>query len=214
MVTRGMAGQLVGSVVVLAVVVLLGDAWASPHSAYEEVSIGRLALALVEEEATPVAIATLVVCFAVLTRQAAMAYRKNWRLAFGLFPILFLGTIVFDRTLAVPSGNCSPGASCSAKFAVIFFASVFFAGVLAFWIKDKLYLLPVIAGAPLVTLLVLLLVESQDVQVILLVAAGITGGLCLHWWRDCWRKRKTPADGKGTTADAGGGLNAGSGCPN
>lgn len=181
--------------------------------------VGCLGPALPEEAASVaiVAIATLMVCcFAVLTRQAAIAYRQHWRISFGLFLILYLGTVfdVFiptDGLLALLDFLAKD--SYMVKFVVIYLASVLSGGVLVFWAKGMLYLLPVIAGASLVALLALLLIKSQDIQVLSLVAAGIAGGLWLYWWRDCRRKRETPADGKGNKAGAAG-LNTGSGCSN
>ena len=197
----------------LAVVGLMGRAWASPPSANEEASVGRLGPALAEDAAS-VAIATLVVCcFAVLTRQAAIAYRQNWRISFSLFLILFLGTTVFD--VFIPKGDVLAFLAIDSymvKLAVIFLTSMLSGGVLVFWAKGMLYLLPVIAGASLVALLASF-GKSHDIQVLLLVAAGIAGGLWLYWWRDCRRKRETPADGKGNKAGAAG-LNTGSGCAN
>ena len=168
--------------------------------------------------APPVAIATLVVCLAVLTRQAAMAYRQSWRISFSLFLILFLGTTVFD--VFIPTGDVVAFLAIDsylAKLVVIFLASMFFGGVLVFWAKRMLYLLPVIAGASLVTIFTPLLIpgasQSHGIHLLLLVAAGIAGGLWLYWWRDCRRKRETPANGKGNKTGAAG-LNTGSGCSN
>ncbi len=201
----------------LAVVGLMGRAWASPPNANKEASIGRLGPALAEE-AELVAIATLVICcFAVLTRQATIAYRQNLRVSFGLFLILFLGTVfdVFiptDGLLALLAHLAID--SYMAKFAVIFLASVLSGGVLVFWAKGILYLLPMIAGASLVALLASLKFRTlQDIPVLLFVTAGIAGGLWHYWWRDCRRKREAPADGKGNKAGAAG-LNTGSGCSN
>ena len=178
-------GQRVGSVVVPAVVGLLGAVWAAQPNAEG----GELRVLIV--------MASLVVGVAVLTRQTVLGYgKKNWRLAFALFLVLFLGATVLPSVLELDLFEGSPFDSDWEKFAVILFASAFLAGVFAFWTRYLLALVPVIAGAVLVALVVssfgITKITIKEVPVI--VVAGIAGGAWFHWWLDRRKTSRTKSD--------------------
>lgn len=138
-----------------------------------------------------ISLVTLVVCFAVLTRQAAMAYRQNWRLSFALFLILFLGTTISVVFFSVPE-PLEGASGVLATLVAITFAGVFLAGVLAYWTKYLLDLLAVMAAASLVAPFAPD-VESPYERTALIVMMGVAGGLWLYWWRDHRRNRKAAA---------------------
>ena len=149
-------------------------------------------------------LALLAVVLAVLTSQAVSGYRRTWRVSFALFLVLFLGATVFD--MFIGSDDHEGGVSWPEAFATIFFVSVLFAGVLAFWGKYMLELLVVIAGASMVGVFAAHLEVLQSVQTPLAVAVGVAGGVWLHWWRDHRDKKKRKApDGGGQPPTYGGG---------
>lgn len=137
-----------------------------------------------------VGLVILAVFFAVLTRQTALGYRRNWRLSFALFLVLFLGTTIFDAFVLAPEASI-----LEVEFVTIFFASAFFGGVLAFWTTYLLDLLAVAAGVSLVTLLAHF-IPLPGLWMPVVVAAGIVGGAWLHWWRDLRENPKVPASGQ------------------
>lgn len=140
----------------------------------------------------PVSLVILAVFFAVLMRQTALGYRKNLRLSFALFLILFLGATVFSFTV-VRKGDFLD--ALEADFLLILLASAFFGGVLAFWTRYVLDLLVVAAGASLLAFLTLR-ADLQSIRTPLIVVAGIAGGLWLHWRRDHRQKRQASAGGQ------------------
>lgn len=150
-----------------------------------------------------VSLAVFAVFFAVLMRQTAIGYRQNWPLSFALFLILFLGATILN-IFVLPEATMFNlfEASKLDEFVTIFFASAFFAGVLAFWTRYLLDLLAVVAAASFVALLASTdLLES--VQMTLIVATGIAGGIWLYWWRDLRQKRKAPGGGHAPIAGGG-----------
>ena len=136
-----------------------------------------------------VGLVTLAVFFAVLTRQTTLGYRRNWRLSFALFLVLFLGTTIFDAFVFPSSGTNL----LTAEFMIILLASAFFGGVLAFWARYLLDLLAVAAGVFLVALPTHFILPHGMPMV--MVAAGMAGGVWLHWWRDHREKPRDPASG-------------------
>ena len=145
-----------------------------------------------------VSLAVFAVFFAVLMRQAAIGYRQNWPLSFALFLVLFLGATLLN-IFVLPEATMFNffEASKLDEFVTIFFASAFFAGVLAFWTRYLLDLLVVVAGASFVALLASTDLLQSSVQMPLIVATGIAGGVWLYWWRDLRLKSKAPAAGGG-----------------
>ena len=149
-----------------------------------------------------ISLAIFAIFFAVLTRQTVIGYRQDWRLSFALFLILFLGTTVLNIFVLTDPWFDFLKATIVGEFAMIFLVSAFFAGVLAFWARYLLDLLAVVASASFVALLP---IELPSVQMPLIVATGIAGGVWLHWWRDHRKKRKTTSGGGQTPTDGGGG---------
>ena len=151
-------------------------------------------------------LAILTVLFAVLARQAVVGYRKNWRLSFALLLVLFLGTTIFGL---LPIGSAFE-LSDPIEFVVIFFASAFLAGVLAFWTVYMLYLVPVVAAGSLVALLSNVggngfLIQSEELRLFLIAATGLAGGAWLYWWREVLPERKKKTINKqGPTTGSGG----------
>ena len=143
----------------------------------------------------PVGFVILAVFVAVLMRQTALGYGKNLRLSFALFLVLFLGTTIFGFSVL---GFELLAASDLVKFVMIFLATAFFGGVLAFWTRYLLDLLAVAAGASLLVLLT----DLESIRMPLIVVAGIAGGLWLHWWRDHRQKPQAPSPRTIRMADA------------
>lgn len=150
-----------------------------------------------------IGIAIFVIIFAVLTRQAIIGYLQMWRLSFALFLAVFFSAVAgYFTILGTP--EIVKLDSPIFGFAVLVFASVFFAGVLSFWTKYMLDLLAVVLLA-----MVLVLLDSLDETNPLLrdslsVVTGMAGGVWLYWWREIRsnRKRRQPADGRKTLSPA------------
>lgn len=148
-----------------------------------------------------ISLVTLVVCFAALTRQAAMAYRQNWRLSFAMFLILFLGTTISVVFFSVPE-PLEGVSDVPVTLVTIIFAGAFLAGVLAYWAKYLLDLLAVMAAASLVAPFAPD-AESPYERTALIVTMGVIGGLWLYWWRDHRRNQKASNGGQRVAAAGG-----------
>ena len=149
----------------------------------------------VDQLGTTVVFAIFVVLVAVLTQQAIIGYRE-WRLSFACFPIVFLLGFFGFQADGLPD------------WFWLVFASAFFAGVLSFWLKYMLELLATVGAALVVVSLVRLGYPEASWHILFAAAAGVAGGVWLHWWRGDRRRRKPPA-GDGQTPAAGAGAGGG-----
>ena len=129
---------------------------------------------------------TVAIFFALLARQSFLGYRSKarWALVVAATSLLALAFPEDERASSALDGDILP-------FLVLIVLSLFFGGLMVYWARFLLALLPVVvvALAPFVFAI------SKEFDELVGLSIGVVGGAWLYWWRD-WR------DSGGTTVPA------------
>ena len=137
------------------------------------------------ETSWPVAMTILGVFFAILVRQAVQGYAEGPLVAFVLFVIVLIGTIVVGSD--GDAGRDTGSRSLDDWYVLHVFFSALAAGVLSFWTRYAWDLLPVAVLAGVGAVVVRAGVLPSPFSELPFIAVGAAGGAWL-FWRSARRK--------------------------